>query len=302
MQDTFKSGFVCIIGRANVGKSTFVNRVIGKKVAITSYKPQTTRNRVLGIKTTDTYQIAFTDTPGVHKPTSLLDERMQDAAYGAIHGVDAVIFMTTPLKEVLHGDRLILEKLKSLKIPVYLVINKIDILKKQSDIDLTILLYKDLMDFAGIFPISVQNDVNIDYLLNEIVAILPYGPMYYPKEMHSDHSQNFLMAEMIREKILLLTNEEVPHSVAVLIDYTRENEENPEYLDIFATIFVDRSSQKKIIIGKNGDMIKQIKQKSLGDIKRLLGRKVHLDLWIKVKEKWRDNAKDLNSLGYSESI
>lgn len=302
MTDNFKSGFVCIIGRANVGKSTFVNQVVGAKVAITSYKPQTTRNNVLGIKTTDEYQIAFTDTPGVHKPQRLLDERMQNAAYSAIHGVDAVIFMTTPLNKVLHGDELILEKLQKINVPVYLVINKVDTLKKQSDIDQTILLYKDLYDFAGIFPISAQDNINIEHLLKEIVEVLPEGPMYYPKEMVSDHSKNFLISEIIREKILLTTNEEVPHSVAVIIDYTKDNEENPEYLDIFATIFVDRSSQKKIIIGKNGEMIKSIKQKALGEIKHLLGRKVHLDLWIKVKQNWRDNAKDLNNLGYSEEI
>lgn len=302
MQENFKSGFVCIIGRANVGKSTFVNEVVGAKVAITSFKPQTTRNNVLGIKTTDDYQIAFTDTPGVHKPINMLDERMQNAAYSAVRGVDAVIFMTTPLKEVLRGDEIILEQLKKLKVPVYLVINKIDTLRKQTDIDQTILLYKDLFDFAGVFPISAKDDININFLIDEIVSILPNGPMYYPKEMVSDHSKNFLIAEIIREKILLLTNEEVPHSVAVIIDYTKENEEHPDYLDIYATIFVDRSSQKKIIIGKNGEMIKSIKLKSLGEIKRLLDRKVHLDLWIKVKQNWRDNAKDLNSLGYSEEI
>lgn len=300
--NNFKSGFVCVIGRANVGKSTFVNQVVGAKVAITSYKPQTTRNNVLGIKTTDEYQIAFTDTPGVHKPNNMLDERMQEAAYGATFGVDAVIFMTTPLKKVLHGDELILEQLKKVNVPVYLVINKVDILKKKTDIDETILLYKDLFDFAGIFPISAQDNIHIDELLNELVRILPTGPMYYPKEMVSDHSKNFLMGEIIREKILLLTKEEVPHSVAVIIDYTKVNEENPNYLDIFATIFVDRASQKKIIIGKNGMMIKAIKEQALKEIRNLMGQKVHLDLWIKVKENWRDSAKDLNNLGYSENL
>lgn len=298
--DTYKSGFVAIIGRPNVGKSTFLNTVIGKKIAIASDKPQTTRNRILGIYTTDEYQIAFTDTPGIHKPKSELQRRMVNASYEATSGVDAILFMTTPVKHVLPGDEIILSNLKKSKIPVFLVINKVDQLKNFNDIDLTIALYMNLYNFEGVFPISVLENKNIDHLLDSIKQILPFGPKFYPDEMISDHSERFLISELIREKILFETKEEIPHSVAVVVDSMKESEENSEYLDIYATIFVERDSQKKIIIGHEGDMIKKIKEKSLRDIKKLLERKVHLDLWVKVKKDWKDRASDLRALGYSE--
>lgn len=299
--DTYKSGFVAIIGRPNVGKSTFLNKVVGKKVAIMSDKPQTTRNKILGIVTTDEYQIAFTDTPGIHKPKTLLQERMVNASYDSVRGVDAVIFMTTPVKEVLKGDQIILDKLKKAMIPVFLVINKVDQLKKFNDIDLTISKYIDLYPFAGVFPISVLNDVNVDKLFEAIKTVLPFGPKYYPDEMVSDHNERFLISELIREKILNATKEEVPHSIAVTVDLMKNNEDNPEYLDIFATIYVERDSQKKIIIGHNGAMIKSIKEKSIPDIRHLLDmRKIHLDLWVKVKKDWKDRPNDLRNLGYGE--
>ncbi len=297
--DTYKSGFVAIIGRPNVGKSTFLNKIVGKKIAIMSDKPQTTRNKILGIKTTDEYQIAFTDTPGIHKPTTELQKRMVNASYDATTGVDAIIFMTTPVKHVLPGDEIILNNLKKTKTPVYLVINKVDQLKKFNDIDLTIALYMDLYPFQGVFPISVLEDKNVDILLETIVKTLPFGPKFYPDDMVSDHSDRFLIGELIREKILFLTKEEVPHSIAVTVDSMKESEENPEYTDIFATIYVERDSQKRIIIGHNGELIKQIKEKSLRDIKKLLNKKCHLDLWVKVKKDWKDRPNDLRALGYS---
>ena len=297
--DTYKSGFVAIIGRPNVGKSTFLNKIVGKKIAIMSDKPQTTRNKILGIKTTDEYQIAFTDTPGIHKPTTELQKRMVNASYDATSGVDAIIFMTTPVKHVLPGDEIILNNLKKTKTPVYLVINKVDQLKKFNDIDLTIALYMDLYPFQGVFPISVLEDKNVDILLETIVKTLPFGPKFYPDDMVSDHSDRFLIGELIREKILFLTKEEVPHSIAVTVDSMKESEENPEYTDIFATIYVERDSQKRIIIGHNGELIKQIKEKSLRDIKKLLNKKCHLDLWVKVKKDWKDRPNDLRALGYS---
>ena len=299
--DTYKSGFVAIIGRPNVGKSTFLNKVVGKKVAIMSDKPQTTRNKILGIVTTDEYQIAFTDTPGIHKPKTLLQERMVNASYDSVRGVDAVIFMTTPVKEVLKGDEIILSNLKNAKIPVFLVINKVDQLKRFNDIDLTISKYIDLYPFCGVFPISVLNDINIDKLFESIKTVLPFGPKYYPDDMISDHNERFLISELIREKILNATKEEVPHSIAVTVDLMKNNEDNPDYLDIFATIYVERDSQKKIIIGHNGDMIKSIKEKAILDIRHLLDmRKIHLDLWVKVKKDWKDRPNDLRNLGYSE--
>ena len=297
--DTYKSGFVAIIGRPNVGKSTFLNKVVGKKVAIMSDKPQTTRNKILGIVTTDEYQIAFTDTPGIHKPTTELQRRMVNASYDATSGVDAIIFMTTPLKKVLPGDQIILDNLKKSRVPVFLVINKVDQLKKFNDIDLTIAIYKDLYPFAGVFPISVLENKNMDVLLDTIRQVLPFGPKFYPDDMVSDHGDRFLIGELIREKVLILTKEEIPHSIAVTVDSMKPCEENPDYLDIYAAIYVERDSQKKIIIGRQGELIKEIKQKALGDIKRLLNRKVHLDLWVKVKKDWKDRPNDLRILGYS---
>lgn len=297
--DTYKSGFVAVIGRPNVGKSTFVNQMVGRKVAIISNKPQTTRNRILGIMTTDKAQIAFTDTPGIHKAQTELGRRMVHASYEATNGVDCILFMTTPLKQVLKGDEIILENLKKTKLPVFLVINKVDQLKKFNDIDLSIALYKDLYPFAGVYPISVLENKNLDHLLEDIIRVLPFGPKYYPEDMASDHSVRFLMAEAIREKILNLTKEEVPHSIACIVDHIDDCPTNPAYKDVFATIYVERDSQKKIIIGKNGEMIKTIKEKSLMDLKKLLESKVHLELWVKVKKDWKDRPNDLSALGYT---
>ena len=294
-----KSGFVTILGRPNVGKSTFLNTVIGKKVAIISDKPQTTRNKILGILTTDDYQIAFTDTPGIHKAKTELGRRMVNASYESTGGVDAVIFMTTPVKEPLQGDLIILDNIKKLRVPVFLVINKVDQLKKFNDIDLTIAKYKDLYPFAGIFPVSVLENKNIDVLLDTLRSALPFGPKYYPDDMISDHGNRFIISELIREKILLLTKEEVPHSIACVVDDMKDNPDNPNYVDILATIYVERDSQKKIIIGHNGEMIKNIKNKSIGEIKKLLDKKIHLDLWVKVKKDWKDRPNDLQALGYS---
>lgn len=297
--DTYKSGFVAIIGRPNVGKSTFLNKMVGKKVAIMSDKPQTTRNKILGIVTTDEMQIAFTDTPGIHKTSTELGRRMVNASYDATKGVDCVLFMTTPVKQVLKGDEIILENLKKCRVPVFLVINKVDQLKKFNDIDLTIALYKDLYPFAGVYPISVLEEKNLDKLLADIKTVLPFGPKFYPDDMVSDHGDRFLIAELIREKILDATHEEVPHSIAVVVDHVKPCPDNEDYTDIYATIYVERDSQKRIIIGHNGELIKTIKNKSINDIKKLLECKVHLDLWVKVKKDWKDRPNDLNQLGYS---
>ena len=297
--DTYKSGFVAIIGRPNVGKSTFLNKMVGKKVAIMSDKPQTTRNKILGIMTTEEMQVAFTDTPGIHKTSTELGRRMVNASYDATKGVDCVLFMTTPLKSVLKGDEIILENLKKCKVPVFLVINKVDQLKRFNDIDLTIALYKDLYPFTGVYPISVLEDKNLDRLLADIKTVLPFGPKFYPDDMVSDHGDRFLISELIREKILDATIEEVPHSIAVVVDHVKPCPDNSQYMDIYATIYVERDSQKRIIIGKDGNLIKTIKNRSINDIKKLLGCKVHLDLWVKVKKDWKDRPNDLNALGYS---
>ena len=296
----FRSGFISLIGRANVGKSTFLNKVIGKKIAITSNKPQTTRDKIQGILTTEDTQYIFVDTPGVHKTHHALDDRMQDISFSSSRGVDLILFMTTPLKEVLKGDQIILDNLKNVRTPVFLVINKVDQLKKISNIDSSILLYKDLFPFAGIYPISVEENINIDVLLNDIKKYLPEGPLLYPEDIISDKPERFNVGELIREKVLLLTKEEVPHSIAVTIESMKENEDNPNYIDIYATIVCERESQKKIIIGSGGSLIKEIKQKAIMDIKHFLGRKVHLDLFVKVKKDWRNKQRDLNALGYGK--
>lgn len=294
----FKSGFVAIIGRPNVGKSSLLNYYIGKKIAIMSDKPQTTRNKILGIMSKEDYQIAFTDTPGIHKAKTELGQRMVEASFSATKDVDLIIFMTTPLKEVLKGDEIILSNLHNKKIPVFLVINKTDQLKKFNDIDLTIAKYMNLYPFEGIFPISVKDGKNMDVLLENILKYLPYGPQYYPDDMLSDHSESFLVSELIREKILFLTKEEVPHSIAVVVDMAEEAEN--DYLDIYANIIVEKASQKKIIIGANGDMIKTIKEASIKDIKKLLNRKIHLNLWVKIKKDWKNKPNELNHLGYKK--
>lgn len=296
----FRSGFISLIGRANVGKSTFLNKVVGKKIAITSNKPQTTRDRIQGILTTEDTQYIFVDTPGVHKPHHALDERMQDISFSSSRGVDLILFMTTPLKEVLKGDEIILDNLKNVKTPVFLVINKVDQLKKISNIDETILLYQDLYPFAGIYPISVEQNINTAKLLEDIKEYLPKGPLLYPEDIISDKPERFTVAELIREKVLLLTKEEVPHSIAVTIESMKDSDENPNYIDIYATIVCERESQKKIIIGAGGALIKQIKQKAILDIKHFLNKKVHLDLFVKVKKDWRNRTRDLNALGYGK--
>ncbi len=296
----FKSGFVAVIGRPNVGKSTFVNEMVGKKVAIISPKPQTTRNRILGVRTTEEYQLAFTDTPGIHKPETELGRRMVQTSYHVAKEVDVVLFMTTPLKKVLKGDEIILENLKKTNIPVFLVINKIDQLPKKSSVDLTIALYQNLYPFEGVFPISVLERKNLDHLLDALLEKIPYGPKYYPEEMISDHSVSFLIQEVIREKILFLFQEEIPHSIAVVVEQILPCLEFPNYQDVYATIYVERESQRKILIGKNGDKIKEIKEKSKSDIRKILGSKVHLELWIKVKKDWKDRPNDLQNLGYSK--
>lgn len=296
----FRSGFISLIGRANVGKSTFLNKVIGKKIAITSNKPQTTRDRIQGILTTEDTQYIFVDTPGVHKPHHALDERMQDISFSSSRGVDLILFMTTPLKEVLKGDEIILDNLRGTKTPVFLVINKVDQLKKISNIDSSILLYQKLYPFAGIYPISVEKDINVERLLLDIKEYLPEGPLLYPDDILSDKPERFTVAELIREKVLLLTEEEVPHSIAVTIESMKQSEDNPNYIDIYATIVCERESQKKIIIGKDGSLIKQIKQKSILDIKHFLNHKIHLDLFVKVKKDWRNKTRDLQALGYGK--
>lgn len=293
-----KSGFVAIIGRPNVGKSTFLNAIIGKKIAIMSNKPQTTRNTISGVYTTNDSQIIFIDTPGIHKPHNELGARMTKSAYQSTRGVDAILWMISAKEHFTTGEEMIIENIKNTNTPIFLCINKIDLLKNKQEIDKIILEYKDKMNFKGIYPISALENQNIEHVINDIKEILPEGPKYYPDDMITDHPERFLIAEIIREKVLQNTEEEVPHSVAVVIDMLRKNDDNPDVIDCYASIYVERKSQKGIIIGAGGSMLKKIGSQARKDIKNILGSKVYLEIWVKVKEDWRNRENALKALGY----
>jgi len=293
----FKSGFVSIIGRPNVGKSTFLNRVLGKKIAIMSDKPQTTRNKIQGVITDNTSQTIFIDTPGIHKPKHELGKFMTDLAISTLNEVDGVMFMVNATEKIGKGDRFILEYLKSVKQPVFLIINKIDLISKE-DLIKVIASFRQEHEFSGIIPISAVTGENIETLIEVIKEILPVGPQFYPSEFITDHPERFIISELIREKVLHLTHEEVPHSVAVIIDKI-EKVEDKNIIDVMATIVVERSSQKGILIGKGGKMLKEIGTLARKDINNLLGTKIYLELWVKVQKDWRNKKLYLNDFGYS---
>ncbi|HJG48717.1 MAG TPA: GTPase Era, partial [Facklamia tabacinasalis] len=269
----FKSGFITIIGRPNVGKSTLLNRFVGQKVAIMSDKAQTTRNRIQGVVTDEESQIVFIDTPGIHKPKHALGDFMLNAAYSALKGVDGILVVVNASEKIGPGDRLVIERVKQANIPVFLVINKIDLVTPDELLPI-IDTYRQEHDFDEIFPISATEGNNVDALVKGIKEIIPEGPQYYPADQVIDHPEYFIVAEFIREKILELTREEIPHSVAVQVESMRRNEDDK--IEIQAAIIVERSSQKGIIIGAQGSMIKKIGQRARRDIEILLGDKVYL--------------------------
>lgn len=291
----FKSGFITIIGRPNVGKSTLLNRFVGQKVAIMSDKAQTTRNRIQGVVTDEESQIVFIDTPGIHKPKHALGDFMLNAAYSALKGVDGILVVVNASEKIGPGDRLVIERVKQANIPVFLVINKIDLVTPDELLPI-IDSYRQEHDFDEIFPISATEGNNVDALVKGIKEIIPEGPQYYPADQVMDHPEYFIVAEFIREKILELTREEIPHSVAVQVESMKRNEDDK--IEIQAAIIVERSSQKGIIIGAQGSMIKKIGQRARRDIEILLGDKVYLDLWVKVQKNWRDRRTQLNDFGY----
>ncbi|SFA54072.1 GTP-binding protein Era [Anoxybacillus pushchinoensis] len=298
IQEGYKSGFVAIIGRPNVGKSTFLNRVIGQKIAIMSDKPQTTRNKIQGVYTTDDAQIIFIDTPGIHKPKHKLGDFMVKVAQSALQEVDLILFMVNAVEGLGRGDEFIIERLKHVQTPVFLVINKIDEVHPDDLLPL-IEQYRSLHAFAEVIPISALQGNNVETLLQQIKNYLPEGPQYYPAHQVTDHPERFIIAEFIREKALHLTREEVPHSIAVVID-SIERRENSDTVYVAATIIVERDSQKGIIIGKRGQMLKEIGQRARVDIEALLGSKVFLELWVKVQKDWRNKMGQLRDLGYRE--
>jgi len=297
-KESYKSGFVSIIGRPNVGKSTFLNRVIGQKIAIMSDKPQTTRNKIQGVYTEDDVQIVFIDTPGIHKPKHKLGDFMVKVAQESIKDVDATLFMVNADEGFGRGDEFIIEKLQGTRSPVILVINKIDTIHPEELFNI-ITKYKDLYEFAEIVPISALQGNNVDRLLEVIKNYLPEGPQYYPANQVTDHPERFIISELIREKVLHLTREEVPHSIAVIIEQIeRRPEGNAIYVN--ATIVVERSSQKGIIIGKQGSMLKEVGKRARLDIQNLLDTKVFLELWVKVQKDWRNKMAHLRDLGFRE--
>lgn len=292
-----KSGFVSIIGRPNVGKSTFVNRVIGHKIAIMSDKAQTTRNKIQGVMTRDDAQIIFIDTPGIHKPKHKLGDYMMRVAKNTLSEIDAIMFMVNVNEDIGRGDEYIMEMLKNVKTPIFLVLNKIDLVHPDTMMP-KIEQYQSYMDFTEIIPISALEGLNVDHFIDVLKSFLPEGPKYYPDNQISDHPEQFVVSEIIREKILHLTSEEIPHAIGVNVD--RMIKEDEDRVRIEATIYVERDSQKGIVIGKGGKKLKEVGKRARRDIEMLLGSKVYLELWVKVQRDWRNKVNFIRQIGYVE--
>ncbi|MGX0854452.1 GTPase [Staphylococcus epidermidis] len=292
-----KSGFVSIIGRPNVGKSTFVNRVIGHKIAIMSDKAQTTRNKIQGVMTRDDAQIIFIDTPGIHKPKHKLGDYMMRVAKNTLSEIDAIMFMVNVNEDIGRGDEYIMEILKNVKTPIFLVLNKIDLVHPDTMMP-KIEQYQSYMDFTDIIPISALEGLNVDHFIDVLKSFLPEGPKYYPDNQISDHPEQFVVSEIIREKILHLTSEEIPHAIGVNVD--RMIKEDEDRVRIEATIYVERDSQKGIVIGKGGKKLKEVGKRARRDIEMLLGSKVYLELWVKVQRDWRNKVNFIRQIGYVE--
>lgn len=292
-----KSGFISIIGRPNVGKSTFLNRVIGQKIAIMSDKPQTTRNKVQGVLTTNDSQLIFIDTPGIHKPKHRLGDFMMKVAQNTLKEVDLILFMVNAEEGFGRGEEFILEKFQNVKTPIFLVVNKIDTIHPDKLLSV-IESYKEKYPFKEIVPISALEGNNVERLLEQIKEYMPEGPQFYPADQVTDHPERFIVSELIREKALHLTREEIPHSLAVVIE---KMEKKPnDMVHVMATIVVERDSQKGIIIGKQGGMLKEIGKRARIDIENLLGTKVFLELWVKVQKDWRNKMSQLRDFGFRD--
>ncbi len=292
----FKSGFAGIVGRPNVGKSTLINNLVHKKLAITSDKPQTTRNKIRCILTRDDAQIIFVDTPGFHKPRDALGERLNKAVRETLNEVDVVVFMLDGTQTIGKGDLFIAGELSQLKTPVVAVINKIDRLEPDR-LEAQMEVVRNMGNYEDIIPLSAKTGENVHALIEKIVEILPVGPKYYPNDMVTDQPLPFVVAELIREKVLLLTREEVPHSVAVVVEEI-EKREDRELVDIEATIYVERDSQKGIIIGKGGRMLREIGSLARQEIEALLGEQVFLHLMVKVEKDWSKHPHLVKRMGY----
>ncbi|MDI3311128.1 MAG: GTPase Era [Thermoanaerobacterium sp.] len=292
----FKSGFAALIGRTNVGKSTLLNALLNEKVAITSDKPQTTRNTIQGILRGEDYQVIFIDTPGIHKPKHKLSEFMIESVKKTLAEVDLIIYMVEPDVEVGPGDKYIIDHLINIETPVILVINKIDTVSHET-VDMSIQIFKQLYDFKDVLPISALKNMNIDLLKHTIVSYIPEGPQYFPSDYITDRPEKFLVSEIIREKILNYLEDEVPHGVYVEVD-SMKTREDKDILDIEAFIYCEKESHKAIIIGKNGQMLRKIGSSARIELESLFGQKIYLDLWVKVRKGWRDNVSILRNFGY----
>lgn len=292
----FKSGFVSIVGRPNVGKSTLLNNILKTKLAIMSNVAQTTRNTIQGIYTDKEAQIIFMDTPGIHKPQDGLGTFMNTTALNSIYGVDIVLFIAPADEAIGHGDRFIIDRLKDADGPVFLVLNKVDKVSKDELVQ-KLNEWNELFEFKEIIPISALDNTNVETLMKAIKDNLAEGIMYYPEDQMTNHPERFILAEFIREKVLYFTKEEVPHSVAIVIERMQEDEYGVE---VIATIVVDRKSQKGILIGKQGSMIKKIRTNAQREMKRFLQTSVQLELFVKVERDWRNKDKYLKEFGYNE--
>ncbi len=291
-----KSGFVSIVGRPNVGKSTLLNCIIGKKIAIISDKAQTTRNNIQGIYNDDNTQIVFVDTPGIHKPKQRLGKYLNKMAYYSIDDLDIVLFLVDASEGLGTGDKFVIERLKSVNKPVILVLNKIDKMSKDEILN-KIVEYKDLYDFKEIVPLSALKRDNVDRLIEVLQKYLPDNIQYYDKDTYTNSSPSFVISELIREKVLNLTEEEVPHSTTCIVE---KFEEKSNIININACIIVDRDSLKKIIIGKQGSMIKKIGIQARSDLEKLYGKQIYLELFVKTIKNWRDKERTLQELGFKE--
>ena len=296
MTDNFKSGFATLIGRPNVGKSTLMNYLIGQKIAITSNKPQTTRNRIQTVLTTEEGQIVFVETPGIHKAKNKLGEYMVNIAERTLNEVDVVLWLVEPTTFIGAGEKHIADQLQKVHTPVILVINKVDMVKREEVLP-AIAAYKDLYEFAEIVPVSARSGENTDELLRVIMKYLPYGPQFYDEDTITDQPERQIVAELIREKALHCLNEEIPHGIAVTIESMKKNR---KVMHIDATIICERDSHKGIIIGKQGNMLKKIGSTARYEIEKMLGCQVNLKLWVKVKKDWRDSEYLMKNFGYRE--
>lgn len=287
----FKSGFVALVGRPNVGKSSLMNAFLGQKITITSDKPQTTRNQIKGILTSSDYQIIWMDTPGIHKPLHKLGEKMNEKAKSAIGNVEVVMWILESQKGLTAADKIIAEDLRRCKVPVFLVWNKVDLLEEERD-------FEEVAGFDQVFKVSATTGEGLEQLLQAVVKKLPRGPLYYPEDMLTDHPERFIVSELIREQMLLQTQDEIPHSVVVQIENMKERDNGMIFVE--AVIYAERDSQKGIIIGAGGSRLKAIGRDARATIEEFLDAKVYLDIWVKVRKNWRNNINSLKEFGYND--